>query len=167
MRTRFDNANCSIARALEVLGDTWSMLIVREAFLGTRRFADFEARLGIAKNVLTARLQHLVDHQILTKVDAGQRGQRFEYELSDRGKDLLVVLTSLRQWGDRWLFKAGNEPVLMVDRKGQAVAPLRIHDQRGAPLRGRDIVLVPGPGADDETQARYLEMLKHAQESEA
>ena len=77
-RKRFDEMNCGVAQALEALGDWWTLLIIRNAFLGMRRFADFEADLGIAKNVLTKRLEHLVEHGILERVDAGQHGSRFE-----------------------------------------------------------------------------------------
>src|SRR4051812_49308790 len=99
MRTSLEDHNCSIAQALEVLGDGWTLLIVREAFLGTQRFADFEANLGISKNVLTQRLTHLVEHGVLARVDAGEHGTRYEYVLTKMGKDLVTVMTALRQWG--------------------------------------------------------------------
>src|SRR5688572_12870030 len=136
MRTRFDDENCSVARALEVLGDWWTLLVVREAFLGTRRFADFEAALGISKNVLTRRLGHLVDHGVMARVDAGVHGQRYEYELTPMGKDLLTVVTALRQWADRWVFGPGQEPVLVVDRRtGRPIPRVGLRDDEGAPLR--------------------------------
>src|SRR5262245_65723404 len=97
MRRRFQRENCSVARALEVLGDWWTLLVVREAFLGTRRFADFEEGLGISKNVLAQRLAHLVEHGVLARVDAGVHGTRYEYELTPMGKDLVTVMTALRQ----------------------------------------------------------------------
>lgn len=156
MRHRFQDENCSVARALEVLGDWWTLLIVREAFAGTRRFADFEAALGIAKNVLAQRLRHLVRHGVLARVDAGTHGRRYEYELAPRGKDLLTVLTALRQWGDRWVFGPGHEPVLALDaRTGQPLPPVRVVDEQGEVVRGRDIVLVPGPGASRATRRRF------------
>jgi DNA-binding HxlR family transcriptional regulator len=97
MRRRFEDQNCSIAQALEVLGDWWTPLVVREAFLGARRFADFEASLDISKNILSARLKHLVAHGVLATVDAGVHGTRYEYELTPRGKDLTAVMTALLQ----------------------------------------------------------------------
>src|SRR5687768_15499171 len=102
MRNRFDKMNCSVARSLEVLGDWWTLLVVREAFIGTRRFSDFQERLGISKNVLTQRLVHLVDWGVLERVDVGEHGAHYEYVLTPMGKDLAVVMTALRQWGDRW-----------------------------------------------------------------
>src|SRR4029079_9330755 len=101
-RSRFAVMQCGSAQALEAFGDWWSLLIVRDAFLGVRRFADFERNLCLAKNILTARLQHLVDHEVLERVDVGTEGQRFEYRLTDKGEALLPVLTALREWSDEW-----------------------------------------------------------------
>ncbi|MCA9669767.1 MAG: helix-turn-helix transcriptional regulator [Myxococcales bacterium] len=141
VRRRFDDQRCSIAQALEVLGDWWTLLIIREAFLGVRRFADFEARLGISKNILSQRLKHLVTHDVLAKIDAGEHGPRYEYELTARGKDLATVLTALRQWGDRWIYGEGNEPLVLLDRKtGRPIPRLRIVGEDGEPLRGSDMV---------------------------
>jgi DNA-binding HxlR family transcriptional regulator len=156
VRRRFDDQNCSIAQALEVLGDWWTLLIVREAFLGARRFADFEARLDISKNILTRRLEHLVERGVLARVDAGVHGTRYEYELTPMGKDLITVITALRQWADRWIYGAGQEPVLVVDRRtGRPIPRLRITGEDGAPLGGRDLELRPGPGASKQTLARF------------
>ena len=158
-RRSFEDANCSIARAMDVLGDAWTLLILREAFLGGRRFADFEANLDISKNVLTQRLGALVEAGVLERRDAGRHGPRYEYHLTAMGKDLSTVLTALRQWGDRWLFGPGQEPVLAVDaRTGRPVAPLRIQAEDGTPLPGRSIRLVPGPGASQETLQRYARL---------
>jgi len=155
MRRRFDDQNCSVAQALEVLGDWWTLLVVREAFLGVRRFADFEANLDISKNILTARLEHLVTHGVLARVDAGVHGTRYEYELTPMGRDLATVMTALREWGDRWIYGEGREPVLALDRRsGQRIPRLRILDSDGRPLGGRDIALAPGPGASKRTRAR-------------
>jgi DNA-binding HxlR family transcriptional regulator len=146
MRRRFHDQNCSVAQALEVLGDWWTLLIIRDAFLGVRRFADFELRLGISKNVLTKRLTHLVEHEVLERVDAGTHGERYEYVLSPKGKDLITLLTALRQWGDRWIYGEGKEPVRVIDRRtGKPIPRVRLLDEAGHPLRGRDmsIELVP------------------------
>ena len=154
MRTRFATENCSVARSLEVLGDWWTLLVIREAFVGVRRFADFESNLGISKNILTARLNHLVDHGVLDRIDAGVHGTRYEYVLTPKGKDLATVMTALRQWGDRWVFGKGREPVEVVDRRTGAPVPrLVIRDTEGEPLRGRDLEVRPGPGANARTRA--------------
>lgn len=154
-RRRFDRENCSIARALEVLGDWWTLLVVREAFLGTRRFADFAAHLGIAKNVLTARLDHLVEHGVLERVDAGVHGTRYEYVLTAMGKDLATTMTALRQWGDRWIFGDGAEPLLVHDRRtGRPVPRVRVLGEDGAPIPTRELDVRAGPGASKRTLAR-------------
>jgi DNA-binding HxlR family transcriptional regulator len=149
---RFDQMNCGIAQALEALGDWWTLLIVRDAFFGARRFVDFQRNLGIAKNILSARLAHLVEHEIFERVDVGSVGERFEYRLTDKGEALLTVLTALREWSDEWVFGRGNEPLIMRDREtGRRVPKLRVTDSEGKPLTRRDLRSVPGPGASPDT----------------
>jgi len=156
-RTRFADMNCGIARALEALGDWWTLLIVRDAFFGARRFGDFEANLGIAKNVLTNRLERLVAHGIFAKVDVGESGPRFEYRLTEKGEALLPLLTALRDWSDEWVFGRGHEPVIVKDRRTQRRIPkLRVTDAEGNPLTRRDLRTEPGPGASHQTR-RLLE----------
>jgi len=154
-RTRFDDMNCGVAQALEVLGDWWTLLIVRDAFFGVRRFGDFERSLGIAKNVLSDRLAHLVEHEVLARVETGPEGRRHEYALTEKGEALLPILTALREWSDEWVFGAGNEPVIVRDRRsGRRVPRLRVCDVDGRPLEPRDLRAVPGPGADAELVER-------------
>jgi len=151
-RKRFDHMNCGIAQSLEAFGDWWTLLIVRDAFFGARRFGDFQRSLGIAKNILSARLAHLVDHGIFERVDVGSEGERFEYRLTPKGEALLTVLTALREWSDEWVFGRGNEPIIVRHRKtGRRIAKLRVTDAGGAPLTRRDLHIVPGPGATPET----------------
>ena len=151
-RKRFAGMNCGIAQALEALGDWWTLLVVRDAFFGARRFGDFEKSLGVAKNILSARLQHLVTHGIFERVDVGTEGERFEYRLTDKGEALLPVLTALREWSDEWVFGRGNEPIIVRDRRtGQRLPKLRVTDADGHPLSRRDLRTVPGPGASRET----------------
>jgi DNA-binding HxlR family transcriptional regulator len=156
-RKRFADMNCGIARALDALGDWWTLLIVRDAFFGARRFGDFEASLGIAKNILTDRLDRLVEHAIFEKVDVGEAGQRFEYRLTEKGEALLPLLTVLRDWSDEWVFGRGHEPVIVKDRRTQRRIPrLRVTDADGNPLTRRDLRTEPGPGASPATR-RLLE----------
>src|SRR5262249_7015341 len=153
---RFHAENCAVAQALEVLGDWWTLLVVREALVGTRRFADFEQNLGIAKNVLAHRLDHLVARGVLERVDAGVHGTRYEYALTPMGKDLATAMTALRQWGDRWIFGEGKEPLLVYDRRtGRPIPRLRILGEDGEPLRARDLEVRPGPGASAGTLERF------------
>ena len=147
VRKRFDRMPCSVARTLDVVGDWWTLLVVRDAMLGVRRFSDFHARTGIAKNILTDRLQKLVAAGILERVAAGARGRRFEYVLTDKGAALFPVLTALREWGDRWIFGVGNEPLIVKDKKTRRpVAPLRPTDADGRPVTLDDIYAEFGPG---------------------
>ena len=155
-RTRFDQMNCGIAQALEILGDWWTLLIVRDAFFGIRRFSDFQAELGIAKNILSDRLQRLVDHQILERREAGASGSRFEYHLTDKGEALLPVLTTLREWSDEWVYGEGNEPVVITHRAtGRTLPKLRLRDRNGRPLGRRDLRTEAGPGANARTRAMF------------
>ncbi len=150
-RKRFTDMNCGIAQALEALGDWWTLLIVRDAFFGVRRFSDFEAHLGIAKNILSRRLKRLVDRDILERVDVGEGGQRFEYRLTDKGEALLPLLTAMRDWSDQWVFGRGHEPVIVKDRRtNRRIPPLRVRDAAGRALSRRDLRTEPGPGASAE-----------------
>jgi DNA-binding HxlR family transcriptional regulator len=151
-RKRFDGMNCGIAQALEAIGDWWTLLIVRDAFFGARRFGDFEANLGVARNILSSRLQHLVDHGVFERIDVGSEGQRFEYRLTEKGEALLPILTALRDWSDEWIFGRGHEPVIVKDRaSGRRIPKLCVTDVDGRPLTRRDLRTVPGPGATKET----------------
>ncbi len=154
-RTRFNEENCAIARSLDILNDPWTLLIVRDAFLGIRRFADFERQLGISKNILTLRLRALVNESILERVDVGEHGERFEYRLTAKGEALLPVLTTLREWGDVWIFGEGNEPLIMNDRKtGRPLPRTEVRNDDGRVVSRRDLRAEPGPGpgADELTR---------------
>jgi len=151
-RKRFDQMNCGVAQALEAFGDWWTLLIVRDAFFGARRFGDFQRSLGIAKNILSTRLAHLVEHGVFERVDVGSEGERRGYRLTAKGEALLTVLTAMREWSDEWVFGRGNEPVIVRDRRtGRRIAKLRVADADGVPLVRRDLRAVPGPGASRET----------------
>lgn len=101
-RASFKDMPCSVAQCLEVVGEWWTLLIIRDAFLGVRTFVAFQSSLGISRNVLTQRLNHLVEEDIMEKVLYQERPARYEYRLTEKGQDLWAVLTAMRQWGDRW-----------------------------------------------------------------
>ena len=154
---RFDQMNCGIAQALEAFGDWWTLLIVRDAFFGARRFVDFQRSLGIAKNILSDRLQRLTENGIFARVDVGETGERFEYRLTEKGEALLPLLTAMREWSDEWVFGRGREPVIVKDRRTNRRIPrMRVTDADGRPLGRRDLRTEPGPGASKETR-RLLE----------
>jgi DNA-binding HxlR family transcriptional regulator len=150
-KVSFADMDCSIARALEVVGEWWTLLIVRDAFLGVTRFDDFARRLGIARNVLTNRLDTLVDAGVLERVpyEEGAR-TRYDYRLTKKGRALWPVMVTLRQWGDEWISGKGREPVLL--RHHGCDHTTKVHlacDHCGERLYGRDVEAVPGPGLPD------------------
>lgn len=152
-RKRFADINCGVAQALDQLGDWWTLMVVRDAFFGVRRFSEFQSNLGIAKNILADRLQRLVEAGILERTEVGTTGTRHEYRLTPKGEALLPVLTALREWSDTWVFGPGNEPVIVTDRRtGRRVPPLRVVDDAGQPVGRRDLRVLPGPGATDHTR---------------
>ena len=155
-RKRFADMNCSVAQSLDVLGDWWTLLIVREALFGTRTFSGFERNLGISKNILALRLESLVDQGIMRREDVGQHGTRYQYALTDKGADLITVIESLRQWSDRWVYGEGREPVQVVDtRTGHPIPPLVIRDEAGEPMSLGNVAVQPGPGAEPATRRRF------------
>jgi DNA-binding HxlR family transcriptional regulator len=154
-RKRFDDMNCGVGQALEAFGDWWTLLIIRDAFLGLKRFAQFERSLGIAKNILADRLEHLVDHGIFERVDIGEEGQRYEYRLTRKGESILPVLTALREWSDEWVFGRGREPMIVTDRRtGKRLPKMRLRDAQGHEISRRDLRALPGPGATADTKRR-------------
>ena len=131
---------CPIARSLEVIGDWWSLLILRDAFLGKRRFSEFQKSLGLAKNILCTRLQKLVSHDVLLMAPASDGSAYQEYQLTEMGRDLYLVLVSLRQWGERNLFEKGELELRLVDREsGKPVKPLELRSRDGRPLGPLDL----------------------------
>ena len=155
-RKRFHAMECSIARTLDVVGDWWTLLIIREAFLGVRRFADFRDHLGIARNILTDRLAKLVADGILEKRPKETAERGFEYRLTEKGRDLWGVLTALRLWGDRWVYGKGKEPLLVRERGGgRTLAQLIPADAAGKPIDRMRLVALPGPGTPPEVARRY------------
>jgi DNA-binding HxlR family transcriptional regulator len=155
-RKRFDAMPCSIARALDIVGDWWTLLIIREAFLGVRRFADFRDHLGIARNILSDRLRRLAAEGILSKEPKGALERGHEYRLTEKGRDLWTVLTALRLWGDKWIYGQGKEPLIVRDRdRGSVVTQLIPADAAGRPLDRRRLVAIAGPGTPADVAARY------------
>jgi DNA-binding HxlR family transcriptional regulator len=149
-RTRFDDMNCSVAQCLEVVGEWWSLLILRDAFLGVTRFDAFQTRLGIARNILTQRLNRLVDEGVLRRVAYEDHPPRSEYRLTPKGRDLWHVITAMRQWGDRWA--APNGPPLKIKHTGcgRIVEAVSVCSHCGERLDARGVTAIAGPGASKE-----------------
>ena len=137
---RFDDSNCSVARALNEVGDWWSLLVVLHAMYGTRRFVDFQQELGIARNILCDRLSRLVDNQVLKKVEVGEHGSRCEYRLTEKGRDLFPIVVALRQWGDKWNPSPEQAPLDLRDREtGKPIRQIEVQNIDGQPLSVRDV----------------------------
>jgi DNA-binding HxlR family transcriptional regulator len=146
-RKSFSDMHCSVAQCLEVVGEWWSMLIIRDAFLGVRRFDEFQARLGISRNILNQRLGHLVDAGVLSKVPYSEHPPRHEYRLTDKGRDLWPVLTTMREWGDRHAAPAGP-PLEVVHKSCSHVThAVMTCSACGEAIGPRDVRAKTGPGA--------------------
>jgi DNA-binding HxlR family transcriptional regulator len=149
-RFRYSSDNCSIRRTLDVVGEKWTLLVLRESFYGVRRFEDFARGLGCARNILSARLHTLVEEEILRREPYQEPGARtrVEYVLTSKGQELLPALLALMQWGDRWTADSAGPPVEIAH--GDCGAPVDVALICGAghsPLTSRDIRVRPGAGA--------------------
>jgi DNA-binding HxlR family transcriptional regulator len=155
-RESYVGMNCSVAAALEVMGERWSFLVIREAFLGSRRFDQFQANLGIARNILTARLRTLVAQGILQPRRYQEHPERFDYVLTEKGRSLYPIILALMAWGDRWASPRAGPPALLVDRETRRpVEPVLVDRRTGAPVELGGVRLVPGPGANAVTRRRF------------
>jgi DNA-binding HxlR family transcriptional regulator len=138
---------CGVARPLDAIGDWWSLLIVRDAFDGSRRFGEFQKNLGLAKNILSARLRNLVAHGIMDVVPASDGGSYQEYRLTEKGRGLFPLLVALRQWGEDFFFEPDEAHVLLVDKKaGLPVRRLELRAQDGRILGAEDTEVRMPPG---------------------
>lgn len=153
LRNDYPGQVCSIAKALEVIGERWTLLIVRDVMNGNRRFSQLQKNLGIARNVLAARLQRLVDEDILERRPYQQNPERHEYFLTEKGLDLWPALVALLHWGDRHSPEPDGPPMLIVHKEcGGRVSDRGICERCGKLLHARDARPIAGPGA--ETQPR-------------
>jgi DNA-binding HxlR family transcriptional regulator len=149
-RLRYSAENCSIARTLEIVGERWTLLVLREAFYGVRRFEEFSSAIGCARNVLSARLAKLVEEGVLERRPYREPGQRVrhEYRLTDKGRELLPALIALMQWGDRWEADPQGPPVVVRHRDCGGTMRVDLScDEGHTRLTARDAEPVPGPGA--------------------
>ena len=158
-RTDFTRMRCPVARSMAVLGERWAMLVLREAFYGTTRFDGFERNLGIAPNILSARLRDLVAHGLLEKAPLPDRrgpGARHEYRLTEKGRDFFPAYLALKAWADRWMTGPDGPQVLLEEAAtGLPVQPPPVLNAAGGPLRPEDVRVLPGPGAGRATRARF------------
>jgi len=153
-RNQLQSLNCSVADALHLVGEWWTMLIILEAFLGTRRFDAFQRNLGIARNILSTRLQKLCDHGIFRREPIHDGARRHEYRLTEMGLDLLPAVIALMQWGDHWL-NDDRAPLVLLDRKTrQPIPKINVRAADSRVLNIKQLLATPGPGATTETRER-------------
>ena len=143
----FTGMNCSLAQSLDILGERWSLLILRDAFRGVRRFEDFLA-IGISRNVLTARLKRLTEEGIFEKRPID--GKSSEYRLTDKGLDLQPVLLAFTHWGDRYLPHPAGDRIIFRERAtGEPIAPMSAYSIDGRPLDAKELTATAGPGTEN------------------
>ncbi len=154
-RTSFSADPCSIARSLDVLGDWWNPLILRECLYGVHRFDELQRWLGIGRNILTRRLALLVEQGVLEKRKYRERPDRYEYHLTDKGYDAALLLIALMPFGEKWYFEDGREPVLLYDRgTGARVRPGLVDLNTGEPIDVRQLLPGPGPAFPEDADIR-------------
>ncbi|AHG45391.1 transcriptional regulator [Rhizobium leguminosarum bv. trifolii CB782] len=156
-RTSFSDFKCPVARALDSVGDWWSILILRDAFQGLSRFDDFQKSLGVAPNILTRRLRHLTDEGLFERRLYHQRPARYEYVLTDKGRDFFPVLMTLFSWGSRHIPEE-DLAFLLGDTAGKARRTLLVDARTGEEVKPENTGLLAGPAADDEVRARIARM---------
>ena len=147
-RTRLEHAECPIARSLDAIGDWWSLLIIRDAMLGRRRFGEFQKSLGLAKNILTVRLRALVAHGILKTEPASDGSAYQEYVPTPKGRGIFPIIVALRQWSEEFDERPEEIATILVDRaRGRPVKKLELHSRDGRLLGLSDTALKPRPAA--------------------
>lgn len=148
--------NCSLARTVDIIGDQWMLLIIRDAFYGVQAFSEFQERLNLSKTVLSDRLQTLVDAEILERVPTKPGVQRFRYRLTQRGRDLFPVVVALVQWGDRWIFGHEGPPIEIIDKEKKApIQSIGVIARDGRFLQPKEVTFRPGTGATKQTLAEF------------
>jgi DNA-binding HxlR family transcriptional regulator len=159
-RKSFDKMPCPIARSLERVGEWWSMLIMRDALHGFRRFDEFQKSLGIAPNMLTRRLNGLVEAGLLERRRYSEHPPRDEYVPTARGRDFRPVLIALMAWGNRHFAPEGASVQLIDSKSGAPVDPIMVDSATGRPIKDPEYRLVPGPAAPERTRRRYAAVRK-------
>lgn len=146
----FENQNCSIARAAEIFTERWTMLILREVFLGRQRFSQIKRNTGVASNILSDRLQVLVDHGIVVRVDEEENGQKVErYVPTQKGLDARPILLAMLAWGDKYAYPDGPPRELFHEDCGHATHAKMVCEHCGGDLKAHNTKFRPGPAAND------------------
>ena len=146
---------CPIARSLERVGDEWSVLILRDALYGLTRFDEFQKSLGIAPNILTRRLATLVETGMLARTQYSEHPPRYEYRLTDAGRDFRTVILAMLAWGNRHFAQDGLSTVVVDIETGEIADPIVVDRKSGRPLIGPDFKVMAGPAANESMKKRY------------
>ena len=144
VKKSFSDMACSVAQAMDVIGEWWSMLIIRDFFLGggRRRFEQLRDSLGISRNILTERLRTLTDAGVIERVPLQEGGRRCAYQLTEKGQELLPIMVSIMQWWDKWEQPPERRFMKVRDREhGEEIAPMTVHSSRGEPLGYHDMYM--------------------------
>jgi DNA-binding HxlR family transcriptional regulator len=145
----YEGQICSIARSLELVGERWTLLVVREIFHGRRKFSEMQRSLGVARNVLTARLQRMVEEGILERRPYSEKPERYEYFLTEKGLDLWPVMIALMHWGDKYEPRPGGPPSIVIHKQcGGEIDDRRICKRCGKHLTVREARAIDGPGLE-------------------
>jgi DNA-binding HxlR family transcriptional regulator len=154
---QLDEEACSLARTVSVIGDRWTMLILRDCFLRVRRFEDFQERLGIGRGILAERLKNLVEAFVLTKVAYQENPTRYEYRLTPKGLDLHPVIMAMVHWGDMHMVDRKGRPALHIHQGCNCqFDPVMTCSECHAPVAARDVQVLPGPGAAKVSRSPYV-----------
>jgi DNA-binding HxlR family transcriptional regulator len=163
-RTHFDHMTCSVARALDIVGEWWTLLILRDVFYGIRRFDVLRRHLGISRKVLTNRLNTLVDNHILERTRYQQKPDRYEYQLTEQGRELYPVIVALMVWGDKWLAADGEPPVVLVDREtGEPLEPVLVSADNGLEIRHETTIAQLGSMVHEEAWLALQQAVEESQ----
>ncbi len=146
---------CGIAAMMNIFGDRWTWLLVREAFYGATRFTEFRRNTGASRNILSDRLKVLVDHSIFEQIEIGVNGTRTAYGLTEKGKALLPVMITMSEWANTFEYGPGNEPVMHLNGEtGRPLNTTRFFDADGSEIKPENLRAIPGPGASPATVRR-------------
>jgi DNA-binding HxlR family transcriptional regulator len=155
-QSRLANKECSMARAMEVIGDRWTILVLREAYYGVTRFDEFEYYVGVAPNILSNRLRKLVDAGMMKRMPLPEHSGRYDYVLTEKGRDFFPAYLALKKWGDDWLAEPEGPQVVFRDRKaGRAITYPKLLNASGKPLRLEDVEVIAGSGAVRFNRRRF------------
>ncbi|MDP3897270.1 MAG: helix-turn-helix domain-containing protein [Mesorhizobium sp.] len=156
-KVSFAEMRCSLARSLDLIGDWWTPLIVRDVYLGVTRFDDIAEDLGISRNLLTRRLGHLCDKDVLRREAYQIRPARHDYLLTQSGLELVPVILALTAWGDRWVQPAEGQPIRFVHTTcGESLVPAVTCSSCGEAIHASDVLALPGPGGADGPGTKVL-----------